>query len=403
MTFELPTAGQLKEIGDEIGFDMDDRYIAEVLSFMEPFADAYNAIDDMPDSLPEVKYPRGDWRRPASEENRHGAWYVKAEIKGSREGILSGKTVAIKDSACVAGIPMMNGASVLEGYVPEMDATVVTRILDADGTVTGKAVCEYFCVSGGSATSASGVVHSARNPGYTPGGSSTGSAALVAAGEVDMALGGDQAGSIRIPAAFSGVVGLKPTFGLVPYTGIMGIENTIDHAGPITANVADNALFLQAMAGEDGFDPRQRVPHVDRYVDALEGNARRTSRRRSERRIRALRFPPRCGCCREGRRQPSFLYWPRGRKRFGSDARGRSGDLGRHLHGRDVQRHVPGQRVWLERGGRLPDVAGGRHERRSDARGGVSRYVQIRPVVRRHVNRSYGSRYYAKARTSDAC
>ena len=273
MTFELPTADQLKEIGDEIGFGMDDRYIAEVLSFMEPFADAYNAMDDMPDSLPETKYPRGDWHRPVGEENRYGAWYVKAEIKGSSEGILSGKTVAIKDSACVAGIPMMNGASVLEGYVPDMDATVVARILDAGGTIAGKSVCEYFCVSGGSSTSASGVVHSPRNPGYTPGGSSTGSAALVAAGEVDMALGGDQAGSIRIPAAFSGVVGLKPTFGLVPYTGVMGIENTIDHAGPITADVADNALFLQAIAGEDGFDPRQRVPHVDRYADALEGDA----------------------------------------------------------------------------------------------------------------------------------
>jgi amidase len=112
-------------------------------------------------------------------------------------------------------------------------------------------------------------VQSPRNPGFTPGGSSTGSAALIAAGDVDMALGGDQAGSVRIPASFSGIVGLKPTFGLVPYTGIMGIEATIDHAGPMTADVADNALFLEALAGDDGLDSRQRVPRVDKYTQAL--------------------------------------------------------------------------------------------------------------------------------------
>ena len=270
MTFEKPTAGQLKEIGKEFGFEMDDQYVSEVLDYMTPFADAYNAIEDLPDALPAVKYARGEWHRPEGDENRHGGWYVRAEIKGADGGILAGKTVAIKDSACVAGIPMMNGGSVLDGYVPDMDATVVTRVLDAGATITGKSVCEYFCLSGGSLTSASGIVDSPRNPGFTPGGSSTGSAALVAAGDVDMALGGDQAGSVRIPASFSGIVGLKPTFGLVPYTGIMGIEATIDHAGPMTVDVADNALFLEAIAGEDGLDSRQRVPHVDRYTDALD-------------------------------------------------------------------------------------------------------------------------------------
>ena len=270
MTFEKPTAGQLKEIGKEFGFEMDDQYVSEVLDYMTPFADAYNAIEDLPDALPAVKYARGEWHRPEGDENRHGGWYVRAEIKVADGGILAGKTVAIKDSACVAGIPMMNGGSVLDGYVPDMDATVVTRVLDAGATITGKSVCEYFCLSGGSLTSASGIVDSPRNPGFTPGGSSTGSAALVAAGDVDMALGGDQAGSVRIPASFSGIVGLKPTFGLVPYTGIMGIEATIDHAGPMTVDVADNALFLEAIAGEDGLDSRQRVPHVDRYTDALD-------------------------------------------------------------------------------------------------------------------------------------
>jgi amidase len=126
MTFEKPTAGQLKEIGKEFGFEMDDQYVSEVLTYMTPFADAYNTIEELPDALPAVKYARGDWHRPEGDENKNGGWYVKAEIKGADSGILAGKTVAIKDSACVAGIPMMNGASVLDGYVPDMDAGIVT-------------------------------------------------------------------------------------------------------------------------------------------------------------------------------------------------------------------------------------------------------------------------------------
>src|SRR6185503_3996635 len=98
------------------------------------------------------------------------------------------------------------------------DATIVTRMLDAGAEIVGKSTCEYFCLAGNSATSATGRVENPRVPGHSPGGSSTGSGALLAAGEVDLAIGTDQAGSIRIPASFSGVVGLKPTYGLVPYT-----------------------------------------------------------------------------------------------------------------------------------------------------------------------------------------
>ncbi len=93
--------------------------------------------------------------------------------------------------------------------------------------------------------------------GYSAGGSSSGSAALVAAGEVELSIGGDQGGSIRMPASYCGIVGLKPTWGLVPYTGVMPIELTLDHTGPMTANVADNALMLEVIAGPDGLDPRQ--------------------------------------------------------------------------------------------------------------------------------------------------
>jgi amidase len=110
--------------------------------------------------------------------------------------------------------------------------------------------------------------------GYSAGGSSSGSAVVVALGEADMAIGGDQGGSIRIPSAYCGVYGMKPTHGLVPYTGVMPIEITLDHTGPMTRNVADNALLLEVLAGEDGLDPRQYAPKVAAYTKALDGGVK---------------------------------------------------------------------------------------------------------------------------------
>ena len=190
---------------------------------------------------------------------------MKTEVRGAAHGPLSGKRIVLKDNICLAGVPMMNGASTLEGYVPDIDATIVTRILDAGGTIIGKAHCEYFCLSGGSHTSAHGPVHNPFKHGYSAGGSSSGCGALVGAGEVEMAIGGDQGGSIRMPAAYSGCYGMKATHGLVPSAGIMPIEATIDHAGPMTATVADNALLLEVIAGADGLDPRQYDVQVEKY------------------------------------------------------------------------------------------------------------------------------------------
>jgi amidase len=149
---------------------------------------------------------------------------------------------------------------------------VVTRLLAAGATIAGKAVCEDLCFSGGSHTSRTGPVHNPWDRARTAGGSSSGSAALVAAGQADLALGGDQGGSIRIPSSFCGTVGHKPTHGLVPYTGAFPIENTLDHLGPITRTVRDAALMLGVLAGPDGLDPRQRtaVPPDD-YLAGLDG------------------------------------------------------------------------------------------------------------------------------------
>jgi len=274
MTIKTPTTGDLVEAGTELGLRLTDTDAQEYLESMAELVSAYRTIDGMIDHLPAVKYPRTPGYRPDGEENTYNAWAVKASIRGAPRGKLSGKKIVIKDNVCVAGVPMMNGASILEGYVPEVDATIVTRILDAGGEIVGKAHCEYYSYSGGSHTNATGrPVQNPWKPGFTSGGSSSGSAALVAGKQVDMAIGCDQAGSIRVPSSFCGIYGMKPSFGLVPYTGIMAMDMTIDHAGPMTSTVADNALLLEVIAGPDGLDPRQSGPKTEAYRKALDRSA----------------------------------------------------------------------------------------------------------------------------------
>jgi amidase len=249
---------ELREISDQFGFALTDDDLVSFQGLIAPTLASYEVVERTPEpALLPVKYPRTSGRRPTAEENPYNAWYWKSTIEGAPDGPLAGKRVAIKDNVCVAGVPMMNGSATLEGYVPEVDATVVTRILDAGGTILGKAACEDLCFSGGSHTCVTGPILNPRDVTRSAGGSSGGSAALVAVGEVDLAIGGDQGGSIRIPAAYCGVVGHKPTYGLVPYTGAFPIEMTIDTLGPIGRNVADVALLLEVLAGPDGLDPRQ--------------------------------------------------------------------------------------------------------------------------------------------------
>jgi len=268
-TVKRPTVEQLHQIVDSLHMNMSTREVADYLEILEGTFQAYDRLTQLPDNLPPVRYPRTPGVKPSPGDNPLNAWAVKSEVRGAAHGPLAGKRVVLKDNICLAGVPMMNGASSLEGYVPDVDATVVTRILDAGGTITGKAHCEYFCLSGGSHTCAAGAVHNPYRYGYSAGGSSSGAAALVGAGEIEMAIGGDQGGSIRMPASWCGAYGMKGTHGLVPYTGAMPIEATIDHLGPITATVADNALLLEVIAGADGLDPRQYNPRVDRYTAAL--------------------------------------------------------------------------------------------------------------------------------------
>lgn len=269
MPVSTPTTAQLAEIAAELGMNLTEADLTSFQGLMAGYVDAYNLVEKTPDVVPEVKYPRTIGTRPAAEDNPLNAWYYQSTVAGAASGKLKGKTVALKDNVMLAGVPMMNGSSTLDGYIPDVDATIVTRMLDEGATIMGKAHCECFCLSGGSHTNATGPVHNPHKMGYSAGGSSSGSAALVAAGEVDMAIGGDQGGSIRIPSAFCGTVGMKGTHGLVPYTGVMPIEVYVDHAGPITATVADNALLMEVLAGPDGYDSRQIGCKTAAYTEAL--------------------------------------------------------------------------------------------------------------------------------------
>src|SRR3954466_5322920 len=272
MPVDPPDDATLRSIAQRYGLGLTDADLASFRPFVEGLLASWDAVEELyAASRPAM--PERPWHRPEAADNPFNAWYVTTSITGSGQGPLAGKTVAIKDNTAVGGVPMMNGAGTMEGYTPLRDATVVSRVLAAGATITGKAVCEDLCFSGGSHTSCTGPVRNPWEPSRTAGGSSSGSAALVAAGEVDLALGGDQGGSIRMPAAFSGIVGHKPTHGLVPYTGAFPIELTIDHLGPMTRTVADAARMLDAIAGRDGLDPPQ-PPHrvTEHYAAALGGD-----------------------------------------------------------------------------------------------------------------------------------
>jgi amidase len=217
-----------------------------------------------PDYYPEVDttlYPRTNIHRPSGDKDTdYGGRAWKATIKCTKpkSSELKGKAFAIKGSIAVAGVKCTNGmGGKLGEWIPNVDAMIVTRILDAGGVILGKGACEADCLSAVSDTAITGNVHNFYAQGYSTGGSSLGNARLISSGQVDMANGPDQGGSIRKPSANCGVVGMKPTWGLVPYTGVLTFEATLDHAGPMARTVQDCATLLEVIAGTNGIDDRQ--------------------------------------------------------------------------------------------------------------------------------------------------
>ena len=241
-----------------------------------------------PQLLPvETTQERTYWR-PEPSANPLNAWSHRTELQAKKplNNLLQGRGIAFKDNVCIAGLPTTLGtfAELLSKDskfpISPIDATVVRRLLEAGATVKGTAVCENYSACPLSYSAPTGPVHNPWCRGYCGGGSSSGSGILVAAaglaknvadhGEVvDLAIGGDQGGSIRLPAAFAGCYGLKPTHGLVPYTGIAPLAPMMDHVGPMATTVLDIATMLQVVAGFDGLDSRMtaEAPLRDQVKD----------------------------------------------------------------------------------------------------------------------------------------
>src|SRR3954449_9462714 len=272
MPIQPPSRADVERIAQAFQLTLTEEELATFDATVAPTAAAYARLDELEDETLPVRYPRADrGRRPEPDEFTANGWSWRCSIPGAADGPLRGRTVGVKDNVCVAEIPMLNGSPILEGYVPREDATVVTRLLDAGAEIVGKTAVPAFCFDGGGVTGyPEPQPTNPHDSAYLCGASSNGSAAVVVTGQADMALGGDQGGSIRLLSSWSGCCGHKPTHGLVPYTGIFPIELTLDHIGPMARTVADCALMLDAIAGEDGLDPRQVGVRVQPYREGLE-------------------------------------------------------------------------------------------------------------------------------------
>jgi amidase len=273
MDIRPPTKDEIDELGDNLHLNLSEEEIEYFEEILTDGLSAYQTVRDLGHPPVESTSRKRDSGHRVRSDDPLNTWITKCTVEGSDTGPIADWDLAVKDNIAVAGVEMTCGSQVMEGYVPQRDATVVSRLLDAGATVVGKTNMDDFAFTGNGHSSAFGPTLNPHDTDHLTGGSSGGSASAVAKKEVDLALGGDQGGSIRAPASWTGIVGHKPTHGLVPYTGAVGIEKTVDHCGPMATDVETVAKALTIMAGRDPADPRQpeTVP-TEEYVSELTGD-----------------------------------------------------------------------------------------------------------------------------------
>jgi amidase len=264
---------EIDELAGGWNVSLDDTEAEQLGAVANELIELLDNLDTAPAAAPQVVPAiREAGERPSREEDPLNAIVRRCRVVAEEPGTeLAGMRLAVKDSMAVAGIPLTLGSAVMDGFVPDVDAVIVDRVLRAGAELVAITNMDDFAFSGGGDSSAYGPTLNPFDRSRTAGGSSGGSAAALYYDGIDGGLGTDQGGSIRAPAAWCGVVGLKPTHSLVPYTGIAGIDATFDHAGPMTRTVTDLARLMDVLAGADPSDPRQagEVP-VEAYRRAVE-------------------------------------------------------------------------------------------------------------------------------------
>jgi amidase len=250
---------ELNQLAKQWNFSLHEDELDEFHALTEWLAETFDELDRHPPATVDVlSASRDPGRRPADGEDPYNAVVRWCSVKAEgAEGPLTGVRLGVKDAVAIAGIRMTAGSKLLQSFVPTRDSVVTERVLRAGAEIVAITNMDNLAFSGGGDTSAYGYTRNPFDVSRTAGGSSSGSGSVLYYDDVDIAIGCDQGGSIRVPSAWCGVVGLKPTHSLVPYVGIGGIDATYDHCGPMARTVSDAARLLEMIAGQHESDPRQ--------------------------------------------------------------------------------------------------------------------------------------------------
>ncbi len=247
------STNDIERLTSRLGLDFAHGESADAAKRVNTLAEIYRDLEKVPISGPHSRNRADTFEtcpyRPSAVEDPHNAWITKFNLyRADTQGELDGVDIGIKDNMAVRGVELTNGSLAFEGFVPGRHATVVDQLLDAGALIVGKTNMDELAFGPTSETSAFGPTENPRAEGHVAGGSSSGSAAAVAAGEVDVALGSDTGGSVRIPASYCGIVGIKPTYGLLSARGITPLAYSMDHPGILARDVETVSRCLTVLA-----------------------------------------------------------------------------------------------------------------------------------------------------------